>query len=81
MFQSATRVSLLSMVFTLCLIMLYTTALYASFGAETYKMIFMAFVTILSNVASYFFGKSTAEQTAPPPPTEPVDEVEEALKK
>jgi len=68
------------MVFTLCIIMLYTTALYASFGADTYKMIFLAFIGIFTNIASFFFGKSTSEQTAVPP-AEPADEVEEALKK
>ena len=69
MFQSATRVSLLSMVFTLCLIMLYTTALYASFGAETYKMIFLASI-------------AAAPEPAPvvPAPVQPIDELIESLK-
>jgi len=68
------------MVGTLCIIMLYTTAMYATFGPDTYKIIFAAFIGILSNVASYFFGKSSSEQPPVTVEKKEEDELVAALK-
>jgi len=74
-FQSATRVALLALICVLCIVTLYATV---KFQDKQFEIVFTAFIQVVTNVASFFFGKSSTEQQAASATT--TDPLVEALK-
>lgn len=70
MFKSATRVSLLLMVVSLIALNMYAIVYYPD---TVFKEVFGVFSTTVVAVISFFFGKSSAQQSTPPSETQPVN--------
>lgn len=67
MFKSATRVSLLSLIAALIGINVFALVLYPD---TAFKETFTVFSNIVVAVTSFFFGKSSSQQTLPEPKVE-----------
>lgn len=77
MFHSATRVALLSLISVLCIITLYAAF---RFEDKRFELVFTAFIQVVTNVASFFFGKSSTEQSQIQKKVDEQDPLIEALK-